>query len=367
MIFNDFKYVPILSIKPAEMAALEELPEKDKDLLLPVIPLKRWANSRLLENSINRVRKAFGSRKIILDIDKSYLADVRQRVDKNLPVFEAFEELSNPEGGYKYWVEFIEKDQNLIPAIQFGDLGDLHTQLESLASLGRPIVARFEMTGAHAISPDEFTEAVNKLVEFSNLPPLMIILDYGDVDRVALLDYSAYSDLLNKLHELFYSAAFSLSGTSFPYEFSGSYRGEVPIYERQIFNKVQGECPDLNLIYSDRASTRAKDIAGGGGTPPPRIDYPLKNDWRFVRKEFDDREKEELYQEAAREVMESDYWNVDLHLWGTQMIEKTSMGDSYGITSPNRATAVRINMHLYQQLHYFSELSELDTDEDWED
>jgi hypothetical protein len=49
------------------------------------------------------------------------------------------------------------------------------------------------------------------------------------------------------------------------------------------------------------------------------------------------------------------------------MIEKTSLGDPYGITSANRATAVRINLHLYQQLHYYSDINMLDTDEDWED
>ena len=78
-------------------------------------------------------------------------------------------------------------------------------------------------------------------------------------------------------------------------------------------------------------------------------------------------EKEVLYQEAAIEVMNSEYWDAELRLWGTQMIEKTSLGDQYGITSANRATAVRINLHLYQQLHYFDVLKSLDTEEDWVD
>lgn len=106
------------------------------------------------------------------------------------------------------------------------------------------------------------------------------------------------------------------------------------------------------------------------GLPPPRIDYPLKNDWRFVRKEFDSGEslsKEELYQNAAIEVMESDYWVPELALWGTQMIELTSKGDDFGITNAARATSVRINIHMYLQLHYFDIIEELDTDEEWVD
>lgn len=62
-----------------------------------------------------------------------------------------------------------------------------------------------------------------------------------------------------------------------------------------------------------------------------------------------------------------DYWDPNLRLWGTQMIEKTGLGDSYGITNANKATAVRINIHLYQQLHYNEVLSNIDTEEDWID
>lgn len=127
------------------------------------------------------------------------------------------------------------------------------------------------------------------------------------------------------------------------------------------------------MIYSDRGGARAAKLSGGGAIPPPRIDYALKNDWRFIRKEFLDSqnvargEKERLYKEAAIEMLNSDYWIDGLKLWGVQMIEKTSEGDEFGITSPNRATAVRINLHLYQQLHYNDMLENLDTDEDWVD
>lgn len=65
--------------------------------------------------------------------------------------------------------------------------------------------------------------------------------------------------------------------------------------------------------------------------------------------------------------MEQEYWSENLHLWGTQMIELTSKGDKFGINSAQKATAVRINLHLYTQLHYNDELESIDTDEEWED
>lgn len=127
------------------------------------------------------------------------------------------------------------------------------------------------------------------------------------------------------------------------------------------------------MIYSDRAGARAEKIGGGGGIPSPRIDYPLGNDWRFIREEFEDHaapkdnEREILYTAIARQMMKEEYWNSDLHVWGTQVIELTSKGDKFGINSPTKATAVRINIHLHQQLHYDSPLELMDTDEDWED
>jgi hypothetical protein len=213
---------------------------------------------------------------------------------------------------------------------------------------------------------------LNIIIQALSVKPindLLVILDYGDLSRRNLLEYHQYSRFVKSLHKILPSAIFTVSGTSFPYSFGRSYKGEIPIYERLIFNHVANDCPEVNLVYSDRGSSRELSLSGGGGIPPPRIDYALKNDWRFIRKEFSDGEdsKEQLYKEAAIEIMKSDYWIDNLPAWGRQMIEKTSLGDIFGITSAHRATAVRINIHLYQQLHYLENLNEIVSEEDWVD
>ncbi|EOV4175389.1 beta family protein [Yersinia enterocolitica] len=370
MLTNNYSYIPILSLKPAEMAALEELPSKDKDLILPLISLKKWANSKSFIKSTERIKKAFGQNWWIADIDKEFLSLAKQRVaageDK---VSSEFIRLADPNDGYRNWVDFIASNDNVIPAIQFNKISELEMQLNNFLEINRTIVARFELSGIHSITSVDFSYAIKSLSEKKFPYGLVIILDHGDFNRFDLIEYHKYSSLVKQLHNLISDAFFCVSGTSFPYSFAGSYRGEIPIYERQIYNKIVSDCQGIKLIYSDRASTRALVNDGGSGLPPPRIDYPLKNDWRFIRKELnsDSAEKEELYQEAAIEMMKSDYWNAELRLWGTQMIEKTSLGDPYGITSANRATAVRINLHIYQQLHYYDTLSSLDTEEDWVD
>lgn len=370
MSFSSSNYIPLLSLKPAEMAALEELPEKDKGNLLPLISLKKWGNSRKLENSLIRVNKAFSDRVRIFDIDKSYLKQCQGKHELS-SCDQDLLNLADSNNGYRNWVSFFSDNNNYIPVIQLDDLDELSYELDQFLKLDRPFVIRFEMQGENRIKNKDFNFVIKTLIQKRRLiSEMLIMFDYGDFSRADLLNYSEYASLINKLHEFFPKAYFSISGTSFPYSFLGAYRGEIPIYERQIFNKVQNESEGVLLIYSDRASTRAENMNGGGGIPPPRIDYPLKNDWRFIRKELvdgDEHEKERLYRQAAIEVMNSEYWISDLHLWGTQMIEKTSLGDPFGITSANRATAVRINLHLYQQLHYHVDLNTLDTDEDWED
>ncbi|MGQ7745406.1 beta family protein [Pectobacterium brasiliense] len=370
MLIDNYSYIPVLSLKPAEMAALEELPSKDKSLILPLISLKKWANSKTFIKSIDRIEKAFGKNYWIADIDKEYLSLARHRLTIGDDcVSSEFVTLADPSDGYRNWVDFMSGHENIIPSIQFSDISQLDQQLDRLLLINKPLVARFELTGDNSITLPHFTNAIRTLAKRQFDHGILIILDYGDFDRLNLIEYYKYSNLVSQIHSLLPNAYFCVSGTSFPYSFAGSYRGEIPIYERQIYTKVVSECNDIKLIYSDRGSTRALGNQGGSGTPPPRIDYPLKNDWRFIRKELDPdlTEKEELYQEAAIEMMKSDYWDNGLRLWGTQMIEKTSLGDPYGITSANRATAVRINIHLYQQLHYLDAISLLDTDEDWVD
>ncbi|GIU02806.1 beta family protein [Shewanella algidipiscicola] len=373
MIDKHYKYSPILALSTAEMSALEQLPNKDKDLLLPIFPLKGWLGSKTLKNTISRIEKSIGNRLWIADIDydfvfnnKKYLANP----DSQREVFKEVHKLLEPKNGYENWVKYIENLNNAIPTLQTHELQEIGKQIASLYSLGRGIVVRIKIK-------KDSTEKINTIIKslmISQYNKIFIILDFEDIKRSDVLQSQQYGLLVSKLSSLLPSAIFSTSASSFPSSFSGSYRGELPIYERQLHTAVCEQCGDIRVIYSDRGSARANKTNGGGGLPPPRIDYPLKNDWRYVRKEFEDSdnvsegEKHALYKQAANEIVNSDYWDSSLRVWGVQMIEKTvELKDKYCITSPNRSTAVRINIHLYQQIHYTSDLSLLNTEEDWED
>lgn len=370
-----YKYAPILSISPAEMTALEELPDKDKNIILPIIPLRGWVGSQKLENSIPRIEKAIEQRYWIADIDTSFLTDNKEkRITGKYPreVFDEIEKLLSPENAYDNWFNYLNRDgcSKAIPTIQLGNSVQLREQIQKLSSLNRGIVAKFSIEHINSALYLEVLQVISDL----NIDDVFVVFDYGQVSREILTFSAAVASIVKRAHSVLPSAVFAVSCSSFPSSFSGSNLGENPIYERLFFNSVSNVCAGVNMIYSDRGSARADKIGGGGGIPSPRIDYPLSNDWRFIREEFEDSsspeegEKEELYTLVAKEIMNANYWNPSLRVWGTQVIELTSKGEMLGINSPMRATAVRINIHMHQQLYYGASVEELiDTDEDWED
>ncbi|KJY80195.1 protein beta [Vibrio nigripulchritudo] len=368
-----YDYIPILALSPSEMTALEQLPDKDKNLLLPYFPLKGWTTSKELRSSMDRIKKSIGERPFIADIDSEFLYGNKtfaKTGEYPRQVFKEIHELLDPADGYSNWVNFVKQCPQLIPSLILEELVQLEGQIDSLAELRRGLVIRLKMK---QISANTLNTAVRALIQ-SGYKDLMFVLDYEDIGRADLFDVDKNTRLANQLATFFPESVICISATSFPFSFAGSYRGELPIYERQLFNKIKNSSSDPSrIVYSDRGSARAAKLGGGSALPPPRIDYALKHDWRFIRKEYDDPsevkegEKELIYQKAAIEMIGSDYWNDDLRLWGTQMIEKTALGDKYGITSPNRATAVRINLHIYQQIHYADVIEELCTEEEWVD
>lgn len=378
--FNDvgsfnYKYTPILSISPAEMIALEQLPDKGKDIILPMMPLRGWVGSKKLDKSIARIEKAIGGRYWIADLDASFLEDNKEKqITGKYPreVFYEVEGLLISDNGYENWFQFLQLDEcsKAIPTVQLTDRRQLKKQLEKLYSLNRGVVIRFTLEHINSDLYLTVLQTVNEL----QLTDILIIFDYEQVSRDILTFAASISSTIKKAHSLVPSALISLSCSSFPSSFSGSRYGEHSIYERLLFNTVSRAYPEIRMIYSDRGSARADKISGGGGIPSPRIDYPLSSDWRFIREEFEDYtapqagEKEKLYTKIAKKIMKADFWNADLHVWGTQVIGLTSQGEKFGINSAIRATAVRINIHLHRQLHYDAPQADLlNTDEEWED
>ncbi len=367
-----YRYAPILSVSPSEMSAIEQLPEKDKDLILPIFPLKGWVGSNKLENTLNRIKQAIGDRYWIANVDEAFLTDNKEFLltgkYPSRDVFIEIQQLLNPNNGFDNWCRFIEDNPKAIPSVLWGSTAEISRQIEKLSLLNRGIVIYISPKTNQAQIQEAF-----RYISERQINDIFVLVDLGQVTSSVVNDVQRISNYLRSIYKIVKAGLFAFSGSSFPSGFSGYNHGENSIYERIAFNKVREFCADLPLIYSDRGSARADKINGGGGIPSPRIDYPLKNDWRFIREEYQDSsnpldgEKETLYEKIAKELMGQDYWVPNLKLWGTQLIELTALKDKYGINSPAKATAARINIHLHIQLHYDKQVDVQDTDDDWND
>ena len=374
--FNDdftYTYCPILAISPSEINAIRELPKSDKDAILPIFPIKSWASAHQLSNAIEKVQESLGeSNYWIATVDYEELNN--RPKDKYRDVHRDIEKLIDPTDGYSNWCTFIGKHDKLIPCLQTKELKHFELQVQYFNSLERGTVLILRQPDIQSGLIERIVEELKKVTE------LLIIVDLEQINERQVSQKQQVIDYLLLIKKLIPNALVSLSSTSFPDSFGGYYKGTKSIYERALFDKVREQVE--GLIYSDRGSARANKLAGGGGTPPPRIDYACKNEWHFVRKEFSDyadslsgeakkravkAEKKKLYTEIANVIISQEYWENDLALYSNYLIELTSKGDEYGVDSAQKATAARINKHLHTQLHYDFHEGDVDTDEDWID
>lgn len=349
--FQAVPYIPILALRPAEMNALQELPTGDLDRLLPMFVLRPWLSSANFSNSIERISEAYGDRPLLVNMHpNASFTDGQLR-----PAHEECRAILSGENGYGAWCDLIEANTNFIPAIQYGMLDEVSPQIERLAGLGRGVVLHLRRGEALAQALDLVTSFQSSLQNLGE--SLLIVLDYGQRRADLLSTASEAVGLITSLSTKLPRCHFAVSATTFPSDFVGVAFQEI--YERMFHTLVQEALEGKRVIYADRGSARDESARGGGSRPKPRVDLPTQSDWRFFREEAGS------YSDAATRAIESDYWDTDLKIWGTQMIIRTALGEEFGINSPVKSTATRINIHLHRQLFYSNPEDMYDTDEEW--
>ena len=342
-------YLPMLSLRPAEMRALEELPNSTKDRLLPIIHLRPWVGSHRLENATARIADAYGDRRVVIAMGEREQANER-------PVHEQLEALRDSSLGFDAWCRFFDQNENYIPAIQFSpEVTQEEAQIARLYGIDRGLVVVIESPAFGSVGV--IAARVGQRTEEGQ--GVCFVLDFGQAGRDHLEVAARAAGYITTIRQHAPAAYISLSASSFPDSFVG--RADQPIYERRLFDTLPAVA---GLIYSDRGSAKVERQTGGGGQPNPRIDYPLRTEWKFYR-------SDEVfgfpgYAQQARALMGAVHWNPDLRVWGTQMVERTAAGDTSAIGSPQKATAARINIHLQLQAFYNAPAAAEDTDEDWD-
>tara|TARA_R110000868_G_scaffold243100_1_gene498873 strand:- start:54538 stop:55614 length:1077 start_codon:yes stop_codon:yes gene_type:complete len=349
-------YVPTIFIRNAEIKALSNLPVSDKRDLYPIFQLRPWLNSHHLENSIKVVEKAIGEKPYFLDLDPYY--DFMAK-DLTKEAVAEFRSLFSPKDAFSNWYSFVEKFDRVTPCLRLesGGYSTLGPQIEVATSLDRGFLAYIRHDFVYP-----FDQVITQVCETGHSNFAFVIDTGWNKNLMPRMQWA--SSLIAKISDHRPEIPVIVTGSSFPDLFVNFSQGFVkPIDERAIYNSLVREHNAASLIYGDWGSTRPPSSGGGGQKIPPRIDLPTSSGWAIFRSEDDD----EGYQEMAVEAMGSDEWNGQPQLWGTHMIESTSLGSQSGIKSVASASATRINIHLHTQLRYSAPGLFFDTEDDYVD
>jgi hypothetical protein len=354
-------YVPILSIRPAEVAALSELPDLAKDRMQPLILIKPWLGSGALSRGVDKILHGFPARLWFAELDPEYEPPPTSPSNTEIQL------LRSSTNGFEDWISFVQGLPGAVPVLQVRpgiSSDEILRQLDRAAALGRGVGLRI-VRPALAVAP-----LVEVLAQRPQVP-MTIVLDYGQQDSRLLVNVVAAANEVRYIRNHLPRSKIAVSSTTFPSSFGSSSQ---EIYERSFFNSVKAEVGDL--LYSDRGSARATE-QGGGGIPRPRIDLPTQVNWNFFRsdcvREEDEEDDEfrarriEAYGQMADDAVASPEWDDRLNMWGTQLIKITQLRSPFGITSPAKATACRINIHLTKQALYGVDVSSQELEEDWVD
>jgi hypothetical protein len=329
-------YLPILAISNAEMAALEYLPDAQKDAILPLFRLKRWGASHDLAKTEQRIQQAYGNRPYIGDVAPATpFNGSRQNVHNQL---DALRDAAN---GYANWCQYASQHPAMIPTVQLGDLTQVAVQVQRLEALGRGL--------AVYIPPQMNAQTANiaglLARHVQNQGELVFVVDLGAVNQTLLVAQARTTNLVNSALALMPTMSAAISASSFPSDFVGlTNQG---IYERQHFNGIVPHVPG-NVIYSDHGSARTEVQAGPKGRPAPRIDLPERLQWNFFRANGGQGAPTQNYQQQAAAAVAA-HPHIPTGVWGFDRVRQTAAGAPNSISSPATSTSARINMHLFRQ------------------
>lgn len=345
-------YVPILSLRPSEMNALEYLPDLAKDHITPVILLAPWVNSKTLNQAIERVQRAFPGRPFILDIDRNYEIPSQSNIND---AKQDWLDLSQADGDCKIWYDFCDNFMNVVPCLRV--YGDIDQQLKNIQTIGKEFSVR--LTPDIYQLPNKMNALVSSLKQVDI--PYSIIIDGEWIDdplSLAGLHERVVRVYINQLGD---NLTIVSSCTSMLKNFQDiSGIKEFPFSNHNLVEQV-ARATNRKIIYSDWGSTRPREPARPLKQPLPRIDYPTtSNSWLIAR------ESDWTYKDAAKQIVSSVNWDSNIDLWGMGLIKATADGRK-GIDNPRANTAARINIHLYRQSMLGIQKDSFVTDAPWMD
>ncbi|MYG52380.1 MAG: hypothetical protein F4204_08510 [Rhodospirillaceae bacterium] len=357
MSLENIKYVPTLAIRPSEMNGLEQLPGLTKDRMRPLILLAPWTNANSLEKAVDRIHKAYPDRRYFLELDRDYsISNLEAEAQRE------FLELLSPENCFGNWRDFVFRFPNAIPCLQLQDQSREHiqAQIELTQQEGRDFCLRIVL----ARFPPNLEDVVGVLNEIGTAD-YTVVLEGGWIENALDLAARMSGLVSGPLGDLDADIPIVISCTSMPNDFQ-DFRGcsAIPFTNRELVEQIARSNNRRRIFYGDWGSTRPREASGFRQRPLDRIDYPVRREWIIAR----NRDEGWSFRDAAMEVVQrSGYWEDGLNVWGSNMILQTIVNPAFGINTPPKNVASRVNIHLHRQAFYDVDTSDLDFDDEWQD
>ncbi len=330
-------YVPLLHARLAEMRALRELATATKNVIVPVVRIRPWLNSKSLSKVFEVIENAIGDRSFGLDLDRTKFEPANDR-----PAYREFAELFDNADGYRKYYDCVAGAPNRVPVLrqEAGIFHDIERQFEFVRGLDRGLFVRVRPESA-----GNYLDVASECVA-QGLENVVFIVDCGwrtDVLNQAALCTSMVNNILDVSDDI----EIVVAGSSFPDAFAKmGNRATFQVGERLLFQNVRQNINRGRLVYGDWGSTRppADPVPM---TNVPRIDTATAVTWPSWRSEDG-----EDYRDVAERVVSDPLWSGDTALWGNYLIESTAEGLEPAIKAPAMAAAVRVNLHLHTQAHF---------------
>lgn len=345
-------YVPMLHARLAEIRALHELPSTTKNKIFPIIRVRPWLNSKLLDAVWAKIDDAFPARLFGLDLDAT-----RNISSKDSEAYRAFRSLFVQDDGFSAYYDLVSQREWAVPVLRTAGFGfpEIERQLEHIVALDRGLIVRIEPT-----KTTNLTSAA-EIIHQRCPENVMFAFDCGwgrDILSQAAICVAQIEQILDVYEDF----EIVVGGSSFPDSFAKQgERIEIGMIERLLFQEVRRNLNRGVLFYGDWGSTRPP-------TDPvpmknvPRIDFALPGLW-IAHRSGDG----ESYDTLADEILKDDAWTDGLGIWGEYMIESTAAGLEPSIKSPAMAAAVRVNLHMHIQANFDDPANMIVADEPFED
>ncbi|KQR32108.1 hypothetical protein ASD74_15045 [Rhizobium sp. Root564] len=333
--FDQYRYYPSLRTRLWEMRGYRELRDEDKDALLPIFVLSSHGQTKAISDVHAKIDEALSGRKCIIDLEQS-------------PFYacEECEELVDPSKGFEAWRNFVRDQENAIPTALLppgGPLRDIVRQVMLLEQTSGEVVVRSR-------SPETDLPILSAIMSaVDSVNNLLIVLDFGYVRTRVKARAVEAANVINALRDVDDAARIVVMASSFPKSVAAYDDGatRLEIEERGMHAALGG---DAVAIYGDFGSIHPEPIQPMQARFVPRVDYPLADAWLFRRLRAD----QGGYQRCAEQITQLVDWDPALvpRVWGAEQIDLAAKGDLTKRSAPGPWIAARVNLHLWQQLHY---------------